>query len=96
MRGRFADARLIRRAVDVNVTGVGIHVAAAVEAGFETFQPQNTRGDFGVRHSPPGIANRPATLENCSDRPAAADFFHDAMQSERRALRAFRLPDAES
>ena len=35
----FANARLICSAVDVDVALVRIHVAAAVEAGFESFQP---------------------------------------------------------
>ena len=57
---RLADAHLVRRAVDVNVARVRIHVAAAVEAGFESFQPQNARGDFGVRQIPAATCGRRA------------------------------------
>ena len=48
-----AEGFLIRRAVDVNVTRVRVYVDLAVEtlvdAGLKAFEPQNTRGDFGVR-----------------------------------------------
>ena len=96
-----ADGFLICRAVDVNVARVRIHVDAAVEtfvqAGLETFQPQDARGDFGVRKFRlRRVADDPARFENRSRRFARADFFRDAMQSERRAIRAFRLPDAET
>ena len=37
-----------------------------------------------------------ARLEDGSRRFATADFFRNAMQSERRAVRALRLPDAET
>ena len=96
-RRGFADARLVRRAVDVNVTRVRVHAAAAIEAGFESFQPQDARGDFGVRKFRLRcVADGLARLENRSRRRFRADFFRDAMQSERRAIRAFRLPDAET
>ena len=91
-----ANRRLVTGAMNVNAARMGIHVAAAVEAGFESFQPENARGDFCVRHSLPGVAHGLATLENRSRRPAAADFFHDAMQSERRAVRAGDLADAKA
>ena len=101
VRRGLADGFLVRRAVDVNVARVRIHVDTAiksfVQAGFETFEPQDARGDFGVRkfrlrH----VADDFARFENRSRRLARADFFCDAMQSERRAIRAFRLPDAET
>ena len=86
-----------RRAVDVNVARVRIHVAAAIEAGFETFQPQDARGDFCVRKFRlRRVADDFARFENRSRRFARADFFRNAMQSERRAIRAFRLPDAKT
>src|SRR5271156_179617 len=97
VRSRFADGFLVRRAVDVDVARVRIHVAAAIEAGFETFEPQDARGDLGVRKfRPRRMADDLARFENRSRRFARADFFRDAMQSERRALRAFHLPDAET
>lgn len=97
----FADGILVCRAVDVNVARVRIHVDAAIEsfvqAGFETFEPQDARGDFGVRQFRlRRVANGFARFENRSSPFARADFFCDAMQSERRALRTFRLPDAET
>ena len=96
VRRGTANRRLVAGAVNVNVARMGIHVAATVEAGFESFQPENARGDFRVRHPPPGIADWLTALENRSHRPAAADFFHDAMQSERRAVRAGNLADAKT
>ena len=91
-----ADGFLVRRAVNINVARARIHAAAAIEAGFESVQPQDARGDFGVREFRlRHLADDLARFENCSCRLARADFFRDAMQSERRAIRAFRLPDAE-
>jgi hypothetical protein len=75
---------------------VRIHVAAAIEAGFETFQPQDARGDFGVRKFRlRRVADDLARFENRSRWRARADFLRDTVQSERRAIRAFLLPDAE-
>lgn len=82
----FADAQLVGSTVDVDVAGVRIHVTTTVEARFQSFQPENARGDFSVRQAFPGVADGPAAFENRSGRPAAADFFHNAMQSERRAI----------
>src|SRR5471032_801044 len=101
VRRRLADGFLVRRAVDVNVTRVRIHVDAAIEsfvqARFETFEPQDARGDLGVRKFRlRRVADDLARFENRSRPLARADFFRDAMQSERRAIRAFRLPDAET
>ena len=101
VRRGLADGFLVRRAVDVDVTRVRIHVDAAVEslvqAGFETFEPQDACGDLGVRKFRlRRVADDLARFENRSRRFARADFFRDAMQSERRAVRAFRLSDAET
>ena len=95
-RHRPANRRLVAGAVNVNVARVRIDVAAAVEPRFESFQPQNARGDFCVRHPLPGITDGLAPLEHRSHRPAATNFFHDAMQSERRAVRAGGLADAKA
>ena len=92
---RLANARLVGGTMNVNITGVRVHVSTAIETGFESFEPQNARGDFGVWHSLPGIANWPATFKNRSRRPAAANLFHNSMQSQWRAIQALRLPDAE-
>ena len=101
VRRGLADGFLVRRAVDVNVASVRIHVDVAVEtlvqAGFKAFEPQDARGDLGVRKFRlRRVADDLARFENRSRRFARADFFRDAMQSERRAIRAFRLPDAET
>ena len=95
-RRGFANRRLVAGPVNVNVARVRIHVAATVEAGFESFQPENARGDFCVRHPLPGVADWLAALENRSRRPATADFFHDPMQSRRRAVRPGNLADAKT
>ncbi len=94
--GRLADGGLVAGAVDVDVASVGIHVAAAVESGLEAVQPQNARGDFGIGQAFPGVTNWLAGFERGSGRPAAADFFGDAVQAERGAIGAFRLADAEA
>ncbi len=48
MGRRPPNGRLIRRAVDVNITLMRIHIAPAVEARLKPLQPQYARGDFGV------------------------------------------------
>src|SRR5581483_4274564 len=97
VRRRFADGILVRGAVNVNVTRMRIHVAAAIESVFKTFQPQNACGDFGVRKFRlRRVADDFARFENRSRPFARTDFFRDAMQPQRRAIRAFRLPDAET
>ena len=97
VRRGLADGFLVRRSVDVDVARVRIHIAAPIKAGFETFEPQDARGDLGVRKFRlRRVADGPARFEDRSRRFARADFFRDAMQSERRAVRAFRLPDAET
>jgi len=95
VRCGLADRFLVRRAMDVNVARMRIHAAAAIETGFETFEPQDARGDFGVRKFRlRRVADDLARFENRSRPLARSDFFRDVMQSERRAVRAFRLPDA--
>ena len=101
VRRGLADGFLVRRTVDVNVARVRIHIDPAIEsfvqAGFETFEPQDARGDLGVREFRlQRVADDFARFENRSRRFARADFFRDVMQSERRAVRAFRLPDAKT
>src|SRR5271154_585693 len=101
VRRGLANGFLVRRAVDVNVACARIHVDVAIEslvqAGFETFEPQDARGDLGVRKFRlRRVADDLARFENRSRHDARADFFRDAMQSERRAIRTFRLPDAEA
>ena len=95
-RRGFANRRLVADAVEVNVAGMRIHVAATVEAGFESFQPQDAGGDFGFRHPLPGVADWLAALENRPYRPAASNFFHDPMQSQRRTVRTGDLADAKA
>ena len=63
VRCGLADGFLVHRAVDVNVACVRIYVDAAVEslvqAEFESFEPQDARGDFGVdRKSPAATCGR--------------------------------------
>src|SRR5580765_6463893 len=94
---RLADGRLVCGAVNVNVTRVRVHVAAAIAAGFEAFQPHDARGDFGIgKFGLRGVTDDFAGFENRAGPFAGADFFRDTMQAERRAIRAFDLPDAET
>ena len=46
VRRRTAQRRFVASAVNVNVTIMRIYIAAAIEAGFKSFEPQNARGDF--------------------------------------------------
>ena len=95
-RRRTADGRLVARAMNINVPRVRIHLAAAVEPGLKAFQPENARGDLGLRHPLPGVTDGLPPLENRPRRPAAANFFHHPMQAQRRAVRAFELADAKT
>src|SRR6185369_17793238 len=96
-RRRFPDACLVGGAVDINVTLMRIHLAALVETRFNPLQPQDAGGDFcvgefGLR----GMADDLAGFENRSRPFPCPDFFSNAMQSERRTIRTFGLPDAEA
>ena len=80
VRRGLADGLLIRRAVDVNVTCVRIHAAAAIEAGFESFEPQDTRGDLGIRKFRlRRVADDLARFENRSGWFALTDFIFNVM-----------------
>src|SRR6185437_16747185 len=94
---RFAYRGLVGGAVDVNIALVRIHIAAAIDAGFQAFEPQDARGDFGIgEFRLRDVADDFARLENSSGRFARANFFSNAMQSQWRAIRAFLLPDAKA
>lgn len=91
VRSRLADGFLIARAVDVDVTGVRVHIGIAgesfVNARFKTFQPQDARRDFGIRKFRfRGVPDNFARFENRSRRLATADFFRNPMQAKRRAV----------
>ena len=88
---------LVAGAVDVNIAVVRIHIAAVIETRLQPFQPQDARGDFGVgKFRLRRVADGFARFENGPRRFAAADFFRDAMQAQRRAVGAFDLPDAKA
>ena len=97
VRGRGADGSLVAGAVDIDQPRVGIHVAALIEAGFKPREPEDAGGDFGVGQVRlRGVADYAAAFEDGARRFAAADFFRDAMQAERRAIRAGGLAAAEA
>ena len=95
-RAGSANRGLVAGAVNVNVACVGIHVAAPVESGLETFEPEYASGDFCIGQAFPCIANGLARLENCAGRPAVADLFGDAMQAQGSAIGAFDLADTKA
>ena len=91
-----ADSGFVAGAVEVNVTCMRIDIAAAIEAGFQSVEPQNSRRDFRERMSAPCEADRTPAFEDSANRPAAADFFGDAMEAEGRAIGTGVLSDAEA
>lgn len=95
MRSGTAQRRLVAGAVNVNVAGVRIDLAAAIETRLQTFEPKNARGDGSQREALPGVAGKCALFEIRSNRPTAADFFRDAMESARRHVRAGNFADAK-
>ena len=91
----MADSRFIAGAVDVNITVMTVNVAAAIEAGLQSFQPENARGDGGVGHSLPCVTDDFAAFENGSDETAVADFLCDPMQAARGSIRPGFFANAE-
>ena len=66
-----------------------------VEARLQTFQPQNARGDLGVgKFRLRCIADDLARLKRRACR-FASPIFSAIQRAQRRAVRAFDLPDAE-
>src|SRR5580692_111520 len=95
--GGFAYAGLIGSAVDLDIAGVGIHITAAIEARLQPFQPEDACRDFGVgKLRLRDMANDFASFENCSGLYPSADFLGDAVESQRRLIGAFDLPDAKA
>ena len=86
----LADAVFAMRAVEINVTSIGIDVAAEVHAGLESAQPENAAGDevglpvgLGkLGKMPPGGQAR---FEHHAGRLAAADALGDLVQAARGA-----------
>ena len=87
--GRNAEA------VDVNVAGEGVHVAAAVEAGVEAVEPHDTRGDGLHGEAVVEMADGFAGFEDGAGWRAVAMLLGDAVQPERRAVRASDLADTK-
>ena len=96
MRGGTAQCRFIRESMDVNVAGVGIHVAAAIEARLQTFQPQDAMGDGQTRCALPSQADGFAVAKHGADGMARANLFGDAMQAQRSHVRISELAGAKS
>lgn len=96
VRGRASETGFVAGAVDVNVARERIDVLAAIEIRFESFEPKDACGDGRIRFALPSKSNGLATFENGADRPASSDLLRDSVQSQRSAIRASRLPDAET
>ena len=83
LRIGLAQTGFVSNAVDVNVTLATIDLAARIETGLQSFQPENTIGDHGSWVAFPISANGLASLEDRADGFVVANFFADSMQSER-------------
>jgi hypothetical protein len=94
-RGRRAEGLLIAEAVDVNVARVRVHIATAIEAFLQSFEPQDARGDGFQRQTVAQVADDFPAFEDSSRLAARADLFRDAMQAERGPVRTSNLADAE-
>lgn len=93
--GGASETGFVGETVDVDVATEGVHVSAAVEAGFETFEPEDPVGDGGVGAPAPGEAYGLAGLEDRTDGPTGADLGGDAVQSEWGAIGVLDLADSE-
>src|SRR5579862_2009804 len=78
-----SESGFVAGAVDVDETLARIDVATAIEAGFQTFEPQDAVGDGGERLALPGVSNEFAAGEGGTNGPSAADFFDDTMKTAR-------------
>ena len=81
-----AECSFIAGAMDVNVTRVRVHVAAAIETGFEALQPQDARGDLCVGHALPREADRFPVLEHSPHWPTPTDFSRYPVKAKGRAV----------
>src|SRR6202012_698586 len=96
VRSRLANRSLVASSVDINITVVRIHLATLIKTGFHSLQPQNAGGDFGIFHAQRrDMSDDFACFKDSSSRLTSANLFSDTMQSQRRAIGIFYLPDAE-
>ena len=93
--GGATEAGLVSEAVDVDVAGEGVHVAAAVEAGVEAVEPQDARGDGLQRQAVAQVADGLAGFEDGARLRTRAVLLRDTMQAQRCAVRGSDLADAE-
>jgi hypothetical protein len=96
MRCGLSKPRLVARAVDVNVALKRIDLAAAIESGLESFEPEDAICDRGARPARPGVTEHFPIFEHGADWPAATRLYGNAMKAKRRAIRIFFLPNPEA
>lgn len=91
-----AEGRFIREPVNIDIPGAGVDGAAAVEAGFESVEPENAMGDGGVGQAGPDEPDGLAGTEGGADGPTLADLGTDPVESERGLPGVTDLTDAEA
>src|ERR1051325_5051948 len=95
-RSRLSEREFIPDSVDVDVACEGVHAAAAIETGFQPFEPQDAVRNRRVRPASPRQSDGGATLEHRAHGPTRADLPRDPMQSERCAIGVRKLSGAEA
>src|ERR1051325_11758726 len=95
-RGRSAERRLVARPMDVDVAVEGVHAAAAIDRGFQAFEPEDAVRNRRIRQTAPGVADHFAAFEHSARGPATANFLRDAVQTGRSAIRIFPGAHAET
>jgi hypothetical protein len=92
-----ANAGLVGRAVNINVTRMRIHIATAIEARLQSIEPQDACGDLGIgKFRLRCMSDNFARFENRPRPLPCPNFFRDAMQSQGSLIRTFDLTDAET
>ncbi len=93
--GWGADLFFVIRAVDVDVAGVGIVVAALVVAGLQSFQPEDAGGDevwllLLFAELPVAFSDIEAPFEEGAERGVLADLLGDPVETGRGAEGIFQ------
>ncbi len=82
--------------MDVDVAVVGVDIAAAVEARFETVEPEDSVGDGGVGMTFLDQARGLASAEDRALRRAGTDLVRDAVESQGRAMGVLLLAESDA
>jgi hypothetical protein len=86
-----AESQLVGNAVNVNVTGLGIHIIAAIKSRLQALEPKDAMHNGCLGFVFPDQSNRLPVLKSCALRMASANFLRDAVKPERSLVRICSL-----